>query len=176
MKVRTPGKTIRVLVVEDNDADAVLLKHALKAPNVTSFFEVERAVTLSQACELISKNIFDVVLLDLSLPDSRGVETVKNLHTVNPNVPIIVLSGLDDDSAAFASIQAEAQDYLVKGQAGGRQIEQAINHAIERHNIQNTFREALLVSADAIVIFADSGEVLFRNQNADASLTDNDIE
>lgn len=176
MKVKESEKTIRLLVVEDNDADAVLLKHALKAPGVSSRFEVERAGTLARACELISRDVFDVVLLDLSLPDSRGVETVRKLRATNPNVPIIVLSGLDDDMAAFESIKAEAQDYLVKGQAGGRQIEQAVNHAIERHNIQNTFREALIVSADAIVIFSDSGEVLFRNQNAQAALTEEDVE
>ena len=139
------GKTFTVLIVEDNDADAILLEHSLCGSDTTAEFRVERACSLSEGKDLLEEKEFDAVLLDLSLPDSRGPETVSGLRAHNQDVPVIVLSGLDDDSTAFAAIQAEAQDYLVKGQATGRQIEQAISHAIERQSIQNTFRDALVV-------------------------------
>lgn len=172
--MKTPDKLVRMLLVEDSDADALLLKRALRDPMARAEFDVCRVKSLREASQALSESEFDVVLLDLSLPDSRGVETVRALRRCNRDVPIIVMSGLDDDVAAFESIQAEAQDYLVKGQANGRQIDQAVSHAIERHNIQQTFREALLLSADAIRIFSEDGEVLFRNQNAIIDLVESD--
>lgn len=172
--VTTPEKLVRMLVVEDSDADALLLKHALRDPMVRTEFEVCRVKSLKEASQALGESEFNVVLLDLSLPDSRGVETVRALRRFNRDVPIIVMSGLDDDVAAFESIQAEAQDYLVKGQATGRQLDQAVSHAIERHNIQQTFREALILSVDAIRIFAKDGEVVFRNQSALTNLTADD--
>ena len=170
------GKTLTVLIVEDNDADAILLEHSLCGTDTASDFIVERACCLSEGKDLLAEKEFDAVLLDLSLPDSRGPETVSGLRANNQDVPVIVLSGLDDDSTAFAAIQAEAQDYLVKGQATGRQLEQAISHAIERQSIQNTFRDALVVSADMILVFDSEGQVVFRSQNAEEGLTVQDEE
>ena len=106
---------IRVLLVEDNPGDARLIQEFLFEANRGSF-EIEVAGKLFEALEALSARTFNVVLLDLSLPDSSGLDTLTRTNADAPQVPIIVLTGLDDDMLAIEAVRRGAQDYLVKGQ------------------------------------------------------------
>src|SRR6266545_429053 len=106
---------IKVLLVEDNEDDVFLLRKMLQKAT-TLQFSVEVVDRLSKGIERLKKGGVNIVLLDLTLPDSHGLETFYSEHTAFPDVPIIVLSGLDDERAALEAVHAGAQDYLVKGQ------------------------------------------------------------
>src|SRR5262245_34892639 len=107
------GENIRVLLIEDDLADARLLREELsELPFVRC--DIRQADRLSSALELLAARPFDVVLLDLSLPDVRGLETVRRVHAGVPELPIVVLTGLDDDASALSAMKEGAQDYLLK--------------------------------------------------------------
>lgn len=133
-------KQIQVLLVEDNLPDARLIREIL-AEGGMQHFEIEWIDRLSKALEYASTADVDIVLLDLSLPDSQGLETFTALHARMPAVPIIVLSGLDDERLAIKAVQDGAQDYLVKGQADSNLLERAISYAIERKKTERKLQE-----------------------------------
>jgi DNA-binding response OmpR family regulator len=106
---------IKVLLIEDNPGDSQLVREMLKGEDKVQF-EVIHFDRLSPGLEYLSKREIDMVLLDLSLPDSQGLETFIKVHTQAPDVPIILLTGLDDKDLALKALHEGAQDYLVKGQ------------------------------------------------------------
>ncbi|MGD1856785.1 MAG: ATP-binding protein [Leptolyngbyaceae cyanobacterium] len=120
---------IKILLVEDNSADAYLLNKFLAA---VEHIELTQVGCLDEAIHCLQENRFDAVLLDLSLPDSHGLNTVKRIHQVNPKMPILVLTGLDDEEIAIAALREGAQDYLVKGEIQRTWLVRAIYYAIER--------------------------------------------
>ncbi|NLE28820.1 MAG: response regulator [Phycisphaerae bacterium] len=124
-------KTIKILLVEDNPGDVLLLKVSLKSIASVQF-KISLASTLSQALNQLQSNHYDVVLLDLSLPDSSGMETLEQIQQHYPNVAIIVLTGMSSEELAARAVRQGAQDYLVKSQADGPLLIRAINYAIER--------------------------------------------
>ncbi len=124
-------KPIKVLLVEDNDDDVFLLRKMLQKA-ATVKFEVQVIDRFSKALERMKEGGIDVVLLDLTLPDSKGLDTFYKAHEQSPEIPIIVLSGLDDERAALEAVHAGAQDYLVKGQGGSHLLIRAMIYAIER--------------------------------------------
>jgi two-component system, cell cycle response regulator len=130
-----PTLVTKVLLVEDNPADARLLREAL-AEIADSRFEIIHRETLAQAREFLAKNTSDVILSDLELPDSQGLETVRHIHNVAPGVPVVVLTALNDESFGSQALQEGAQDYLVKGQIDGRLLWRALRYAMERHRVQ----------------------------------------
>lgn len=134
-------KNIRVLMIEDNLGDARLI-HELLSEVSTNNFEIEWADTFSKGLEYLSNNNADIILLDLSLPDSGGIETFMKLHAQVSNIPIVVLSGLDDERIAIKAVQEGAQDYLVKGQVDGSLIARALQYSIERKHTEEALREA----------------------------------
>ena len=106
---------IRILLVEDNPMDAELIGTWLgNAPH--PHFVIDHVTNLAEALERLSAQAHDVVLVDLDLPDSSGIDTVVQVERRIPETPLIVLTATDDDSLAMEAIQAGAQDYLVKGQ------------------------------------------------------------
>src|SRR5436309_517820 len=121
-------KPIRVLLVEDSPGDARLIE-LLLAENETPF-EVKIAGKLSEALELLKTETFEVILSDLSLPDSERIETFRRIHDAAPLLPIIVLSGLADEALALQTVEEGAQDYLVKGHVDTHLIGRAIRYAI----------------------------------------------
>jgi two-component system cell cycle response regulator len=129
------GPVTKVLLVEDNPADARLLREAL-AEIADSRFEISHCETLAQAHEFLAKNTSDVILSDLGLPDSQGLETIRRIHKAAPGVPIVVLTALNDESFGGQVLQEGAQDYLVKGQIDGRLLWRALRYAMERHRVQ----------------------------------------
>jgi len=122
---------IGVLLVEDDPGDAYLVRYMLDEEEKTGF-EVSHAERLGKAVELLHERAFGVVLLDLSLPDSRGLETLYRVREAAPEVAVVVLSGVDDEEMALRALQNGAQDYLVKGQGDGDLMSRAIRYAIER--------------------------------------------
>jgi signal transduction histidine kinase len=125
------GGKVAVLLVEDNPGDARLARELLG--EVDSFeFELEHVERLSDAIAALNRAKFDVVLLDLSLPDSHGLDGIAGLQKALPTVPIVVLTGRSDDSVAIDVLKAGADDYLIKGQGDGQLMVRAIRYSIER--------------------------------------------
>src|SRR5262249_36112326 len=107
-----------------------------------------RSRTLSEALEVVHAGL-DCVLLDLGLPDATGLGAVARLRSRVPSIPLIVLTGLDDEAAGVAAVQAGAQDYLVKGNVDGGQLTRSIRYAIGRREAEEAERELLLAEAQA---------------------------
>ena len=122
---------IKVLLVEDNDVDAHLTQDLLSEWS-TEEFEVTWAKTLGEGFTFLSRERFDAVLLDLSLPDAFGLPTVREVHATSPTIPVVVLSGVNDQSLALQAVQQGAQDYLIKGQGHPELLARAVRYAIER--------------------------------------------
>lgn len=130
---------ILVLLVEDNPGDARLICEILSDAKGTQFV-VECTDRLSTAKDFLTANECDLVLLDLSLPDSHGLDTFSKIHTHVPEMPVVVLSGLDDETVATTAVQEGAQDYLVKGQVDTNLLVRSIRYAIERKRAEETIR------------------------------------
>ena len=135
-----------VLLVEDNPGDARLIEEAIVAESSPPF-RVARAACLAEGCALASREQFAVILLDLSLPDSHGLDTLRRARQAAPSVPIVVLTGLNDDSVAVSALGQGAQDYLVKGHADEADIRKAIRYSIERHELHERLAEARKLDA-----------------------------
>lgn len=123
--------TFRVLLVEDNPGDARLVELLLSEVG-SAAFEISHSDTLGEALELLKAEEFDVALVDLSLPDASGLDSVKAMQGAVPYLPVVVLSGTADEEVAVEAISGGAEDYLVKGQGDGALISRAIRYAIER--------------------------------------------
>jgi diguanylate cyclase len=128
-------KTLRVLLVEDNEGDARLLREMFGKERPSSF-EMTHVLNMREAVIHMAKGEVDIVLLDLGLPDAYGLESVQQAHAAAPGIPLIVLTGLDDEVLAAKAMKAGAQDYLIKGQVENRALPRALRHAIDRHRIQ----------------------------------------
>jgi DNA-binding response OmpR family regulator len=135
-----PRGQIRVLLVEDNLVDARLVQLALKHV-VDVSFEVVSATTLSEALEHLAAGGFRIVLLDLALPDSWGLETIRRVREYTSTIPFIVLTGTADEEIAMQAIHQGAQDYLVKG-ANAATLTRAIRYAISRHRMRRKIEQA----------------------------------
>ena len=134
-------KLVRTLLVEDNPGDARLIGEML-AEVAKGQFELVTVGRLSQAVQCLFAQRFAVVLLDLSLPDSQGLETFTRMQRQSARTPIVVLTGLDDETLAVKAVQAGAQDYLIKGQVDGNLLVRSIRHAIERHAVREELKRA----------------------------------
>ena len=135
-----PG-AFHILLVEDNPGDARLTQELLRETNTVAF-ETVHVVSLDAALKALDQRDFDIVLLDLSLGDASGIDIVKRMHEHCPTVPLIVLSGLEDETTAMLALQEGAQDYLVKGQGDGHLIGRAIRYAVERKRVESQLVEA----------------------------------
>ncbi|MBI5184590.1 MAG: response regulator [Nitrospinae bacterium] len=140
--------SLKILLIEDNPGDARLIKEmCVEAENLS--FEMDWTERLSDAIGRLAEKKFDVVLLDLSLPDSHGFETFAKARDSAPNVPIVILSGLDDQALAMKAVQAGAQDYLVKGQVSSMIVARVIRYAMERKKIEESLRKAKVEAEEA---------------------------
>ncbi|CAA9212715.1 MAG: response regulator receiver modulated serine phosphatase [uncultured Chloroflexi bacterium] len=132
---------MRVLLVEDNPGDARLFIEALREAATSSALgatiEVTHAGGLHAAFAACRDSAPDVVLLDLGLPETQGLETFQRVRDAAPVLPIVVLSGLDDEQTAIGAVREGAQDYLVKGEVDGRLLERSLRYAIERRRAEN---------------------------------------
>ncbi|MBI4179483.1 hybrid sensor histidine kinase/response regulator [bacterium] len=160
-----PGRLVRVLLIEDNSDDADYFFKALLRG--TDPCEIERVETLAAAFERLGRGGIDVAVLDLSLPDSSGVETLARIHAQFPWTPVVVLTGRADESMGIQAVKEGAQDYLVKGQVDTRLLVRSIRYAIERsrldrqrgdfvHVLTHEIRNPLTVVRGSLETLADS--------------------
>ena len=165
-----------VLLVEDNPRDARLLREMFneQGSHITKLTHVE---CMNDAEKYLAEHTVDIVLLDLGLPDAQGLEAVQRIHAAAPRVPVVVLTGMDDESVAAQALQEGAQDYLVKGQivSSSGQIEtrgllRALRYAVERKTMEEALfveKERALVTlnciGDAVICTDFSGNITFLN-------------
>jgi PAS domain S-box-containing protein len=136
------SQNIRLLLIEDNPGDAGLIREMLGEAR-GMIFELEWTETLSEGINRLASGGIDVVLLDLALPDSTGLETLRRLRAASPWAPVVVvLSGLSDEEISFQAVQEGAQDYLIKGHVDSRLLIRSIRYALERGQEQAALRKA----------------------------------
>jgi PAS domain S-box-containing protein len=151
-------RPLHILLVEDNPADARLFE-LLFAQREGEGVVIRPAQTLGQALSLLSlerehkdhppEAVFDIVLLDLTLPDSEGIDTLRAVRERVPGLPIVVLSGMSDESIALAAVREGAQDYLVKGRIDAEVLGRAVRYAIERKSVQRARDQAQVALAQS---------------------------
>lgn len=156
MVMNTETQAIAVLVVEDDAADRRLIKLLLAQSSGTVGFNVEMVETLREAAERLTDNDYGVVLLDLGLADSNGLDTLRRVRSANPRIPIVVLTGLSDEENGLEAIKEGAEDYLIKGPSLGYALTRTVRYAIERgqmrenlqrsHDVQRTLNQVLNVA------------------------------
>jgi diguanylate cyclase (GGDEF)-like protein/PAS domain S-box-containing protein len=158
-----------LLLVEDNPGDARLLREMLIEAGAHKT-ELTQAENMSEAEKLLAERLFDIVLIDLGLPDAQGLEAVRRARAAAPRVPLVVLTGLDDESLAAQALQEGAQDYLIKGQIETRGLLRALRYAIERKAMEEALfvvKERAQVTlnciGDAVLCTDISGNITFLN-------------
>lgn len=174
MQTNSKIETICLLLVDDDKADRQLVKLALAKSAETIQFIIETAEDLTEAAEQLQNNKFDIVLLDLGLPDSHGIETVQKIHKINPNVPIVVLTGLDDEEIGLEAIKTGAEDYLTKGKSLEYVLVRTIRYAIGRKQTEkaltrneNLLRTIINATKEAMLSIDDKGLVNLFNPAAE---------
>jgi diguanylate cyclase (GGDEF)-like protein len=130
--------------VEDNPGDVRLLREALLEVDAEQF-ALTPVTTLADASARLAEDSFDLILSDLSLPDSHGLSTFQRLYELECGVPIIVLTGTNDEGLAIRAVQMGAQDYLVKGLTDSHLLVRAMRYAVERHRMQESLRSLSLI-------------------------------
>jgi len=167
-------KPIKVLLlVEDNPGDARLLQEMLNERSLTGT-EVSHVTTMSEAESHLGSHVVDIILLDLGLPDANGLEAIRRTHAAAPHIPLVVLTGLDDESLAAEALQEGAQDYLLKGQIETRGLLRSLRYAIERKSMEEALfaeKERAQVTlnciGDAVVCTDVAGAITFLNPVAE---------
>ncbi|MDE3218674.1 MAG: response regulator, partial [Nitrospirota bacterium] len=160
---------MQILLVEDNPGDIRLLQEYLKEASAYRF-QLTQVDRLSTGLERLAEARFDAVLLDLSLPDSQGLDTLVRLHEAAKDVPIVVLTGIEDEALGVCLVQAGAQDYLVKGQVTGPLLTRSLRYAVERNRTEAALRDSEerfrnLVEGARDVIFTLSKEGVITSLN-----------
>ncbi len=133
-ETKNANNEIKILLIEDDPADIDYLREIL-ADIKTQKFLLECADRLSEGLKHISADKIDIVILDLALPDGNGFESFMKIRSQSSHIPIIVLTGLDDETMAIQAVKAGAQDYLVKGQVSGSLLSRSVRYAIERQQM-----------------------------------------
>ncbi len=174
------NQIINVLLIEDNPGDVRIIKELLGEAKELKF-NLHSAENLLKGLTYITESSFDIILLDLTLPDSSGIETLKRMLEHDSKYPIIVLTGTNDLQLAIQAVKVGAQDYLVKGQIEINQLIRSIFHAIDRHKMIKTIeslvddlqknelrlRKIIEENADSIIIVDKKGIVRFINPIAE---------
>jgi len=173
-------RLVQALLIEDSAGDAFLVEQTLGDVRSVQF-ELARVGRLEDGLERLAQDHFDVVLLDLGLPDSQGIDTLAAVSGQEQDVAVIVLTGLDDPAVGIEAVRQGAADYLVKGQVDAELVERAILQAIERQRLRSELerktrelaasearmRAVIERNLDAIVVFDDKGDTLFVNPAAE---------
>ncbi len=128
-------QVIRVIVIEDNPVDAMVIKESLGVQK-NHHFDLVFFSNLDDGIHYLINNKMDICLLDLLLPDSHGIDTFQRLHDSILQIPIVILSSVNDENIALQAVREGAQDYLIKGSVDGRFLARTLYYAIERHKMQ----------------------------------------
>jgi diguanylate cyclase (GGDEF)-like protein/PAS domain S-box-containing protein len=162
-----------VLLVEDNLGDARLLREMLRDPSPAGY-DVRPVHSLKQASEYLAASTADVILLDLGLPDADGLESLQSVRATVPRVPVVVLTGRDDEGLAVQALNEGAQDYLVKGQIDARGLRRSLRYSMERRAMEEDLflekeRAEITLNSigDGVVRTDENGNVTFINSAAE---------
>jgi signal transduction histidine kinase/CheY-like chemotaxis protein len=158
-------ENLHILLIEDNSAEAFLLQESLA--QVDHPPDVIHAEKLDEALACLKEKKIDAILLDLELPDSEGLETLERTNAEAGYLPIIILTGLQDEAVAIDAVRKGAQDYLLKGQTGARQLVQTIHRAIERKRLER----ALALSAQRNLLLAEISAKVMAQTDLEGLLT-----
>ncbi|MGZ7108249.1 MAG: ATP-binding protein [Methanobacterium sp.] len=162
-------ETIKILLFEDNPGDAGLIEAMLEEFNDFSY-KLKNVESLDEGLNFLKKHSFDVILLDLGLPDSDGINTFLDVHKISPGIPIIILTGLNDEKTGINAVKKGAQDYLVKGNVSSELLERSIKYSIERKKTEEAIRvqaEMLSQVNDAIIAIDNDYNVTYWNKGAE---------
>jgi diguanylate cyclase (GGDEF)-like protein/PAS domain S-box-containing protein len=158
-----------LLLVEDNPGDARLLREMFREQGADGI-EMTNVVSMSHAEAHLAKHAVDIILLDLGLPDVQGLGAIRRAHAAAPRIPLVVLTGTDDELLAGQSLQEGAQDYLIKGQIDSRSLGRSLRYAVERKNMEEALfaeKERALVTlnciGEAVVCTDILGNITFLN-------------
>jgi len=174
---------LQILLVEDNAGDARLFAEMFSQEKPGSF-RLTCVLRMREAEIHLAKGGVDVILLDMGLPDEHGLDTLRRALAAAPGIPVIVLTGLDDEALAAEAMKEGAQDYLIKGQIENRALPRALRHAIERRRMQaetDIIRElqsqarvnsVLECTSDSVVTISRDWTILYGNRKAIQSLPD----
>lgn len=161
---------LNILIIEDDVVDRKLLERFLSRSSLSAS-KVSSASLLKEALAMVQSESFDIVLSDLGLPDCMGTEAIDQLHRVAPFMPVIVMSGQDDEAIAVQAVQQGAQDYLIKGEVDSQILVRAIRYAVERKKAERKLQEAeqnyrviFENSAVAIMMVNEQGQLISWNQ------------
>jgi len=173
---KVSAKDIEILLIDDDQSYCRLVKMALSRAGQPARFAVETAGSLAEGLNYLNSRSFDLVLLDLGLPDSFGLETFDRVYSACPHIPVVMLTGLEDQKVSVEAIQKGASDYLVKGADSLTDIlVRTILYALERKRAdemlrlsERSFRNIINNSADAIIVTDQAGSILFANPAAEA--------
>jgi signal transduction histidine kinase len=170
---------LNLLLVEDNPGDARLIREMLGGSRTQT--SLSHAETLADARQQALGNACDIVLLDLGLPDSQGLDTIVRFTEALPEIPIVVLTGNDDDAVAVQAVKHGAQDYIVKADLNEKLLQRTVSYALERHrarqereqseearrSLETSFRTLILRSVDAMIVTDRQGVIRFLNPSAE---------
>lgn len=176
----TEARLLKILLIEDNPGDARLIREWLREAALLQF-QVTHADRLATGLQQLEQQTFDVLLLDLDLPDSRGFDTFLRVKREGPDLPLILLTGLDDAAFALRAVRQGAQDYLVKGQFDGLLLARAIRYSVERYRLRQDlvrktsallhsearFHHMIEHNIDSMVIVDEAGRICFVNPAAE---------
>lgn len=141
--------SIRVLLIEDDPHDTrfieKLLEESPSSPTTGQRYEILSVSRLEAALERLSDERFDVILLDLNLPDSSGLSSLETVMSTAVDVPVVVITGIDDEETAVRALEKGAQDYLTKGELVGKVLSRSLRYAIERHRLQQELKRMSVV-------------------------------
>jgi DNA-binding NtrC family response regulator len=143
------GKLIKTLILEDDPEDMLILEKIIKAVKLRDI-RFSAVTKLAEAVDLLKKEKFDLVISDLTVPDSRGLETFRGLRAVAPKTPVILLTGMDDELMAIQAMREGAQDYLIKGEITASLLLRAASYAIERNTLIQERLKLIAELTDAV--------------------------
>ena len=159
---------MRILMVEDNPGDVRLLReHLVGDRRVAELFQVAHVDRLALALESLERSSFEVVLLDLSLPDSQGIGTLNRMHEARPGLAIVVLTSIDDEVLGLQLLQSGAQDYLVKGEVTSSLLRRSLRYAVERKRAEvelrrsEVFLESIVENIPHMIFVKDADQLRF---------------
>ncbi|MBL7184797.1 MAG: PAS domain S-box protein [Phycisphaerae bacterium] len=168
------NRKVNILLVDDDPLDRRLVEVTLARSNRSEQYNVETAGTLSEAAKRLSNGNYDVLLLDLNLPDSSGIDTVQKAQDMNSDASVIVLTGLDDEEMGLEAIRRGAEDYLIKGESLEHILVRTIRYSLERKRVrqrlietENRFRSVVQTAGSAIFVLSPEYRILEWNEQAE---------
>ncbi len=143
------AELIKTLILEDDPEDILILEKLIKGVKLRAIRFIS-VIKLAEAVDLLKKENFDLIISDLTVPDSRGLETFRGLRAVAPKTPIVLLTGMDDEVMAVQAMREGAQDYLIKGEITPNLLLRAASYAIERNTLIQERLKLITELTDAI--------------------------